>query len=85
MKICCRQQCCFYLIFLIYLHNLLRSHYFQVSVFLRGVTLQEIPLQEVPVQEIYFQENFVQKIWMDQFSLPILWVRPLQELVSPSF
>jgi len=38
MKICCRQQFCFYPIFLLYLYNLLRSHYFQVPVPLQGVT-----------------------------------------------
>jgi hypothetical protein len=61
------------------LYNLLRSHYFQIYVPLQEITLQEIPLQEVPLRGIYFYENFVQKVWMDQFLLPVLWVKPIQE------
>jgi hypothetical protein len=58
----------------LFLSNNFVSHYFQVHVPLQGVTPQEIPLQG-----ILFQENFVYKVWMDQFSLPVLKVRPLQE------
>ena len=64
MKICCRQQYYFYPIFLIHVHIVLRSRYFQIL-----DLFQEITLQEIPLQEVHFQEIFVHKFFIDQLFL----------------
>ena len=64
MKICCRQQYYFYPIFLIHVHIVLRSRYFQIL-----DLFQEITLQEIPLQEVRFQEIFVHKFFIDQLFL----------------
>ena len=69
MKICCRQQYYFYPIFLIHVHIVLRSRYFQILDLFQEITLQEITLQEIPLQEVHFQEIFVHKFFIDQLFL----------------